>query len=420
VVLALGLVWAPGASAIHVTVFTNHVTPGSFPRAITVGPDKKLWFTEDTGRIGRVNPATGHIDEFSAGLAPGTALDGIAPGSDGALWAAEPTRPGFARITTAGAITQIPPMPASRTPGSVVEGPDGNLWFTDGDRIGRLDPHARHIVEWNVTAGRGPEEIAVGPDHKLWFTDGDVPRIGRITTTGHLNEFPAGPLSTSTSLGAIKLGSDGRLWFVEPMNNTIGRITVGGTIKEFSAGLAPSSEGPEGLARGPDGNMWFGEGDQGVSLGRITPSGAIVEFPNGLNNANTKPGDGFTTGPDGNVWFTVNGIGPGGVDGVARMTLELPPRAATHGAQNVKRSSATLTGRVDPLGAKATVHFDWGRTILYGHHTADRIVPAGGKAVDVKSGVGGLSANTTYHYRVTAKNAFGAVAGTDHTFKTKP
>ena len=51
---------------------------------------------------------------------------------------------------------------------------------------------------------------------------------------------------------------------------------------------------------GPDGNLWFTESDRGT-IGRITPSGTITEFP--LEEQESGP-YGITVGADGNLWFT--------------------------------------------------------------------------------------------------------------------
>jgi virginiamycin B lyase len=54
---------------------------------------------------------------------------------------------------------------------------------------------------------------------------------------------------------------------------------------------------------GPAGNLWFTEFN-GNKIGRITPQGAITEFP--VPTANSAP-NGITAGPDGSVWFTEEG-----------------------------------------------------------------------------------------------------------------
>src|SRR5438105_1035777 len=55
----------------------------------------------------------------------------------------------------------------------------------------------------------------------------------------------------------------------------------------FTAFPTPTANSrPIGLASGPDGNIWFAE-LVGNRIGRVTPTGAIVEFP--LPTANSQP-----------------------------------------------------------------------------------------------------------------------------------
>ena len=58
-----------------------------------------------------------------------------------------------------------------------------------------------------------------------------------------------------------------------------------------------------GIAVGPDGNIWFT--DEGANaVGRVSSSGALVEFP--IPTASAAPATGIAAGPDGNVWVTEN------------------------------------------------------------------------------------------------------------------
>ena len=114
--------------------------------------------------------------------------------------------------------------------GTVVAGPDGNLWFTEttGDRIGRITP-AGAVTEFDVgiSPGAAPLGIAVGADGNLWFTEsGSTPRIGRIAPSGVVTEFATG--ITGGGLRAIAAGPDGNLWFTESTGNQIARITTAG------------------------------------------------------------------------------------------------------------------------------------------------------------------------------------------------
>src|SRR5260370_24884826 len=82
----------------------------------------------------------------------------------------------------------------------------------------------------------------------------------------------------------------------EMSTKNMGRIPPAGTYTEFSLPTAGTQH--VWIATGPDGNLWFTE-DNVNQIGRITPSGAITEFP----VSGGRP-FGITTGPDGNLWFT--------------------------------------------------------------------------------------------------------------------
>ncbi len=72
------------------------------------------------------------------------------------------------------------------------------------------------------------------------------------------------PVPTSAAdLGRITTAPDGSMWFLEEDANKVGRITTSGQIQEFALPPTDSSvEGPaKGMDVGPDG---FGVGDDGA------------------------------------------------------------------------------------------------------------------------------------------------------------
>jgi virginiamycin B lyase len=118
------------------------------------------------------------------------------------------------------------------------------------------------------------------------------------------------PLPTDWSVPeGIAAGPDGNMWFTG--YGAIGRITPAGAITEYPL---PHGSGPKGIAAGPDGSMWFTEVTEGYGkIGRITPTGVITEYP--LPTKNWP--EGIAAGPDGNLWFTESGkIGRITPDGV--------------------------------------------------------------------------------------------------------
>ena len=306
------LVCAQGALAG--TIATIPTAEGIIPSGITAGPDGNLWFTyagtigpgaDGVGNIGRITPS-GRIRQFPIPTAISTTEgipQAITAGPDGNLWFTEQGTGKIGRITPSGRISQFLLPSGSGTPEApeaITAGPDGNLWFTVtvtnivgefgsnsisvSGKIGRITTSGA-ISEFPIPTANRPEAITAGPDGNLWFTENESGKIGRITPTGAISEFPI-PTANSVPVG-ITAGPDGNLWFTEWSTGMIGRITPSGTISEFSIPAAHSI--PVGITAGPDGNLWFTVtdivfGGKNVSvgantIGRITPSGTISEFP---------------------------------------------------------------------------------------------------------------------------------------------
>jgi streptogramin lyase len=118
--------------------------------------------------------------------------------------------------------------------------------------------------------------------------------------TGDISEFS---VSTANSGPAgTALGPDGNFWFIEQISNRIGRITPAGAITEFPI---PTNSRPWDITAGPDGNLWFTE-QYSDQIARITPAGSITEFPIPPDDSKPLGSEpwGITAGPDGNLWFT--------------------------------------------------------------------------------------------------------------------
>jgi phosphodiesterase/alkaline phosphatase D-like protein len=94
------------------------------------------------------------------------------------------------------------------------------------------------------------------------------------------------------------------------------------------------------------------------------------------------------------------------------------PLAETGAAQDVGQTQATLTAKVTPRGAATSVRFDLGTSTSYGLQSSSKDAGSGTDAVTVEIPVQGLTANTTYHFRVVATSDGGTVQGADATLKT--
>src|SRR3954451_11744969 len=88
------------------------------------------------------------------------------------------------------------------------------------------------------------------------------------------------------------------------------------------------------------------------------------------------------------------------------------PTASTGPANSVTRTSANVTGTVDPNGTATTYHFEYGTSTAYGLRTTEADAGAGDDPVAVQAALSNLTAQTTYHYRIVPP---GAQAGGDRT-----
>jgi streptogramin lyase len=297
-------------------------TVNSLPLSITSSSDGNLWFTETNAhKIGRINPWTGLITEFSISSAPIC----IASGADGNLWYTEGGTDKIGRITPAGAITEflVPTDPYSSCSG-ITAGADGNLWFSVvGYGIGRINPFTGAVTEFALSAGAvpwgSPTNVAAGPDGSIWFG----------TTWG---------------------------------SDVVGRVTPGGAITQYVVSTANFNV--EGLTTGPDGNLWFTE-DPG-RIGRIhitvpptvvTGAHVVAQTPTTatLNVLGADP-----TG-EANLTYTWSVVGtpPAAVSFNANGTHAAQTTTATFSAAGTYTLQVTLTNAANlPATSQATVTVD--------------------------------------------------------------
>ena len=107
-----------------------------------------------------------------------------------------------------------------------------------------------------------------------------------------------------------------------------------------------------------------------------------------------------------------------GADRTFKTTGHPPPGVFTGPAVNVTRSSALLTGAVNPGGLATTYHFDVGTSPFTVVHTNNVTLAATSNTVPVSGPVGGLADHTLYHFRLVASSASGTIAGGDVVFVT--
>lgn len=218
------------------------------------------------------------------------------------------------------------------TAASIAAGPDGNLWFTSYEAIGRITPRGE-VTTFSVYSGMStPGDIAAG-SNLMWFVRtgglGSIDMNGTVTTydipsmqplsvaagsgqvffgyysgIGRLNTATGAvtltPLAKPIQVLSMAAGADGNVWFVEYPLSQVGVVSPGGQISEFALGVCCS---PIRITKGPDTNFWlaFNQGDHMASMSAASVTG-LYEAPR-VNGGRYADISSITYGPDGQVWF---------------------------------------------------------------------------------------------------------------------
>jgi streptogramin lyase len=408
-VLSISHILACSAGAVVINEYSLPA-PKSGPVGITNGPDGALWFLEYYGnKIGRIDPTTHAITEYTIPTAKSGVNIGITSGPDGAIWFTE-TGSGDAadgadqigRIDlTTHEITEYP-LTKGSGPAYITTGPDGALWFTEQftNQIGRIDPTTHVITEYPTPSG-SPWGITLGPDGALWFNECDENNLVRIDPTTHaMTEYHADGVC-----GGMAAGPDNAVWFTAHQHDKIGRIDMTTfAVTEYS--VPTSNSNTDIITCGPDGALWFTE-TKANKTGRIDPTTFVItEYP--VPKSGSFPAA-ITSGPDGNVWFAEaygNKIG--------QIVLASAPDAPT----NV---TATATG-VGQVTVGFTAPASNGGSAIAGYSVTSN--PAGGSDANAGSTslshvVTNLKNGTNYTFAVTATNAKGLSTTSKRSNKVK-
>ena len=251
-------------------------TPDSRPTEVAVGPDGHVWFTErgtiaaPGSKVGKVDPSTGSVSDYV--VRPGSRPLGIVAGPDGNMWFTEQAGNRVGRISTAGNAAPDEyemPLPNSQ-PWEPTVGPDGAIWFTQftGNRIGRV------TVDGTLTEYRNSDARQRSERHRPSRRPQSGARLRPSATVGQralrdARSATGGAAASAFGACVAAMAQSDSLWFAETLRNKIGRITTTGVVTEFPIPSADTQ--PLGVAAGPDGHVWFAESATatGNRIGRL-------------------------------------------------------------------------------------------------------------------------------------------------------
>jgi virginiamycin B lyase len=159
------------------------LTGNAQPSAITNGPDGALWFTEaGTNRIGRLPISGSPLSEYPI---PTKGADpvSICPGTDNALWFTEQKSKKLARISTNGIITAEYVLNRAQTPDAVLQGVDGNFYFTDtaANKVGQFVFRGHQVNYFSIpTANSQPTAMTLGLDSEIYLIESAGNKIAQF------------------------------------------------------------------------------------------------------------------------------------------------------------------------------------------------------------------------------------------------
>jgi virginiamycin B lyase len=210
-------------AAVRLTEYP--VPSGSHPHDVAPASDGTVWYTaQATGRLGRLDPATGRTEELPLG--EGAAPHGVIVGPDGAPWITDGGLNAIVRVDPATKVVRRFPLPVDRPAVNLNTASfdrQGVLWFTgQGGVYGSVDPRGGRLRVFDAPRGAGPYGITTTPDGEVYYASlagSHIARIDLATAKATVLEPP------TPGQGARRVWSDskGRLWVSEWNAGRLGR-----------------------------------------------------------------------------------------------------------------------------------------------------------------------------------------------------
>jgi hypothetical protein len=209
-------------------------------------------------------------------------------------------------------------------------------------------------------------------------------------------------------------------------NNTpapTANIPLSKTGSATNVSRTTATVGGQVTPRGSLTSYWFEYGTD-TDLGNAT---GLTETGNGTDAVNVSTGLSNLL-PATKYYFRVDSQNQYGtaIGATSNFTTQGPSNASTpvvntNPATNITSSSVALNGTINPNGSGTTYWFEYGTDSLLGNLLGTVTVSQtlnGTAPVAVKSILTKISGNTSYYYRLVARNQFGSVNGTIVLFKT--
>jgi len=232
---------------------------------------------------------------------------------DGTRRSADAVTPAVITTVAGGGSSSADGIPATQAalgrPNRIAVGPDGSLYFAEGNRVRRVGPDG--II--STVAGSGssgfagdggpatqallasPTGVALGPDGSLYIGDNGNHRIRRVTPDGIISTVAGGgsgdaqgvpatqiDLAAGSGVNGLAVGPDGSLYISED-NFRVQRVGPDGIINIVAGGTATNGYPdmfPSDVAVGPDGSLYIADLRYWV-IRRLGPDGKLSTVAGG-------------------------------------------------------------------------------------------------------------------------------------------
>lgn len=274
------------------------VTEYEFPRELLALHDAQgdgegnIWFTSHKTRyVGKLDPRTGIVTEYTIPLTPG-AMPGthaLAVGRDGIIWFSENWAHKLNKLDShTGIVTQVTidtPVPLNAPGfGNFALSPDGYVWDSRASRVRKIDPETGTIVQQYPLQVDFSYDSLISRDGKYWAGSG-LPNWGNtaerleIATGNWVNANTGGHMSTGKRGG---FAPNGNPWFGGGDGALLELDAKSGRIVQHAPPTPPSplTDFYEAM---PDNNgeVWAGvlHGRQMVRLNPRTEQWRVYQMP---------------------------------------------------------------------------------------------------------------------------------------------
>ena len=267
-----------------------------------------------------------------------------APSADGSIWWAGQYANRIGRVDPAtGEMEEFPLETADSGPHGLIEDSDGNVWFTGNYKayLGKLDPRTGDVTEYPMPEGvSSPHTPIVDQLGSVWFTTMSG-HVGRVSSETEEMTISTAPSSRAFPYG-IQVNSEGVPWYVDFWGNRVGRVDPEtAEITEFE--LPHPDSRPRRIALTPDDVVWYTDFPRGY-LGRFDPETGDVREWLSPSGADSQP---YGIATIGNVvWYVETYPRPNALVRFDTETETFQTWAIPSGGGVVRHMMATADGKL--------------------------------------------------------------------------